>query len=205
MALRGDAAVFLDRDGTLVEDLPFNVDPARAQFTSDALLALRAMADSGFAIVVVTNQPGVATARFTEAELQHFHDALRSRIREEAGVEVLGIYACPHAPDPRGRPQCKCRKPEAGLLRHAASLHGLDLKRSWMIGDILDDVEAGHRAGCRSVLLDVGHETRLHLTPPRQPEFRCTTLLEAAQVVVAHRRMPPRRCVAYLRHRRSRP
>ena len=103
MAPRGDAAVFLDRDGTLVEDLPFNVDPARAQFTSDALLALRAMADSGFAIVVVTNQPGVATARFTEAELQHFHDALRSRIREEAGVEVLGIYACPHAPDPRGR------------------------------------------------------------------------------------------------------
>lgn len=205
MAVNGDAAVFLDRDGTLVEDLPFNVDPALVRFTPFAIQALRLFADSGYEVVIVTNQPGLEMQRFTDAALYRFHDALRERIEQESGVAVRGIYACPHRPDAHGRPVCECRKPRAGLLRRAAAIHRLDLRRSWMIGDILDDVEAGHRAGCRSVLLDVGHETRWELSPQRSPEFRCQNMLEAAQIVAQHRRMPPRRRLAYLRTRRSHP
>ena len=80
---------------------------------------------------------------------------------------------------------CLCRKPAPGLLHQAARTRNLDLARSWMVGDILDDVEAGRRAGCRSVLLDVGHETVWRLSPLRTPHFRAGDLLEAARHIVA--------------------
>jgi hypothetical protein len=80
---------------------------------------------------------------------------------------------------------CLCRKPAPGLLRQAARVHAIDLANSWMIGDILDDVEAGRRAGCRSVLLDVGNETEWQLSPLRTPHVRAANLLEAARAIVA--------------------
>jgi D-glycero-D-manno-heptose 1,7-bisphosphate phosphatase len=80
----------------------------------------------------------------------------------EAGVRLAGFYYCPHHPegiDQRYAIACSCRKPNPGLLYRAAAEHGIDLEQSWLIGDILDDVEAGHRAGCRSILVDLGTET----------------------------------------------
>jgi histidinol phosphatase-like enzyme len=82
-------------------------------------------------------------------------------------------------------PACACRKPAPGLLRQAAAEHGIDLAQSWMVGDILDDIEAGRRAGCRTVLLDVGNETVWHRTPLREPHHLCADLLAAAQTIVA--------------------
>ena len=179
------AAVFLDKDGTLVEDVPDNVDPARLRFMPNAQVALRLLADAGFRLVVVSNQPGLATGRFTRADFARLRHALVERVRAEAGVELAGIYVCPHAPDERGKASCLCRKPSPGLLHQAAVALRLDLTQSWMIGDILDDVEAGRRVGCRSVLLDVGNETEWHLTPLRTPHYRCADLLAAAQIIVA--------------------
>jgi len=178
-------AVFVDKDGTLIDNVPYNVDPALVRFTRSALVGLRALADAGYAIIVVTNQPGLATGRFTRGEFAALESALRRRVRDESGVEITAIYCCPHAPSPGGRIGCLCRKPAPGLLRQAARAHRLDLARCWMVGDILDDVEAGHRAGCRSVLLDVGNETEWKLSPIRAPEARCADLAEAARFILS--------------------
>jgi D-glycero-D-manno-heptose 1,7-bisphosphate phosphatase len=179
-------AVFLDKDGTLVEDVPYNVDPARLVFTKGALPALALLAEAGFALVVVTNQPGLASGRFSRSDFALLERALLRRVRDEAGVDIAAVYACPHAPAVGRVPACLCRKPAPGLLRRAALEQRLDLARSWMVGDILDDIEAGRRAGCRTVLLDVGHETLWRLSPLRTPQHRCGDLFEAAQLIVGH-------------------
>jgi D-inositol-3-phosphate glycosyltransferase len=187
------AAVFLDKDGTLVEDVPYNTDPAKLRFTPRALPALQALAHDGYALVMVTNQGGLASGRIRPEEFERLRLALLARLSDEAGIRLHGVYVCPHAPGPDGEPLCLCRKPAAGLLRQAASAHGLDLKRSWMVGDILDDVEAGRRAGCRSVLLDVGNETEWRASPLRVPDHRCADLWEVAQLITGH---APRRAMA---------
>lgn len=186
----GRAAVFLDKDGTLVEDVPYNVDPGRLRFTPGALEGLRLLADAGFPLVVVSNQPGLATGRFTRVEFSRLRLALTERIRHEAGVDLAGIFVCPHAPAVASA-ACLCRKPAPGLLRQAAVVHRLELSRCWMIGDILDDVEAGRRAGCRSVLLDVGNETEWRLSPLRMPHHRCPDLLSAAELILTSRQPAP--------------
>ena len=184
----GRRAVFIDKDGTLVVDVPYNVDPARVRFTPHALEALRLLDDAGFALFVVTNQPGIASGRFSRAEFAHLQQALTARVRAEAGVELAGFYACPHAPAASAALACLCRKPAPGMLRQAARAHRIDLTRSWMVGDILDDVEAGRRAGCRSVLLDVGNETIWRLSPLREPTHRASDLLDAARFIVGAQR-----------------
>ena len=179
-------AIFLDKDGTLVEDVPYDIDPARLVFTTGALPALTLLAEAGYALVVVTHQPGLASGRFSRADFALLERALMRRVRDEAGVDIAAVYACPHAPAIGRSPACLCRKPAPGLLRRAALERRLDLARSWMIGDILDDIEAGRRAGCRTVLLDVGHETLWRLSPLRTPQHRCADLFEAAQLIALH-------------------
>ena len=179
-------AVFIDKDGTLVVDVPYNVDPARLQFTPHAIEALRLLDAAGYALFIVTNQPGLAAGRFSRAEFARLQKALTDRVAAEAGVALAGFYTCPHEPAPRAALACLCRKPAPGMLRQAARAHRLDLRRSWMIGDILDDVEAGRRAGCRSVLLDVGNETVWRRSPLREPDHRASDLLDAARHIVAN-------------------
>lgn len=162
-------ALFVDKDGTLVEDVPFNVDPARLRFMPAACESLALLAAHGFALVVVTNQSGLALGRFTPRQFDRLQNVLQQRLRHEAGVTLDDFVWCPHAPGPEGGPACACRKPAPGLLLEAARTHGLDLRQSWMVGDTLDDVEAGRRAGCRALLLDVGGETVWRRTPLRMP------------------------------------
>jgi histidinol-phosphate phosphatase family protein len=191
-AARRERAVFLDKDGTLVEDVPYNIDPAKLRFTPHAIDGLRLLQSHGYLLIVVTNQPGIALGHFTRADLARLQAALTQMLSDE-GIALAGFYACPHAasPDPK-RPNCLCRKPAPGLLRQGAQAHAVDLRRSWMVGDILHDVEAGRRAGCRTVLMDVGNETEWHLSPLREPHHRCRNLLEAAHTIVqADAETPP--------------
>lgn len=155
-------AVFIDKDGTLVEDVPYNVDPARIALAPGAQEAVAAFADAGYRVFVVSNQPGVALGKFAGKELRGVEKRLRAWL-----PQIDGFYWCAHAPDAG----CGCRKPAAGLLQRAAKEHAIDLAESWMVGDILDDVEAGRRAGCRTVLLDNGNETEWHVTPERVPHY----------------------------------
>ena len=182
-----ERAVFLDKDGTLVEDVPYNVDPARIRLMVGAAAGLRRLHAAGYRLFVVSNQSGVARGLFAEAALA----AVWRRLEEllaEAGVPLAGCYWCPHHPEgsvARYAVACACRKPAAGMILRAGREHGLDLARSWMVGDILHDVEAGRRAGCRTVLLDNGHETEWLLTAARTPHFRAADLAEAAERILA--------------------
>jgi D-glycero-D-manno-heptose 1,7-bisphosphate phosphatase len=179
-------AVFVDKDGTLIHDLPYNTDPARVRFTPHAIEGLCLLARSGFALFVATNQRGLATGRIRHDEYDALRAHIEQRLHDEGGITLQGWYTCPHASEVT--PHCGCRKPAPGLLQRAADEHGIDLSGSWMVGDILDDVEAGRRAGCCAVLLDVGNETEWQLTPQREPHRRCPHLLAAAQVIVAKTR-----------------
>src|SRR5512138_359451 len=171
-------AVFLDKDGTLVEDIPYNVDPERIRLADGALESLRILQDHGYRLIVVSNQSGVARGLFEEHELH----AVRQKIRDllaPAGVVLTDFYYCPH--HPRGKVRkyavdCFCRKPQPGMLYRAALEHDLRLSDSWMVGDILHDVEAGNRAGCKTILIDNDHETEWNLNTIRRPKFTVKNL-----------------------------
>lgn len=177
--------MFVDKDGTLVENLPFNVDPERLRFMSGALAALAAFHAQGYELVVVTNQAGLARGLFTHRQFEQLESVLRDRLRAEAGVELREVMVCPHESGRFGLPQCACRKPAPGMLLRAARRLQLDLVRSWMVGDTLDDVEAGRRAGCRAVLLDSGGETEWRRSPLRQPDARCADWAAVRRLIEA--------------------
>lgn len=178
--------VFIDKDGTLIEDIPYNVDPDRIRLMPDAIPALSRLVAAGCRLVVVTNQSGVARGLFDESRLE----AVRVRIAEELaaeGVPLSGFYHCPHLPEGQVHEYavaCECRKPGDGLLRRAAADLGIDLHRAWMVGDILDDVEAGNRAGCTTILVDRASETEWRDGPWRRPDVVAPDLVAAATAIL---------------------
>ena len=182
----GRAAILFDKDGTLLDDVPYNVDPTLMRFAPGARDALAMLAAHGFRLFVVSNQSGVALGRFPHEALASMEAHLR-RMFESCGVRLEGAYWCPHHPDgvlTDYAYRCECRKPAPGLLLRAAREHAIDLSASWFVGDILDDVEAGTRAGCRTVLVDNGHETQWVVGPHRVPTLREPDLLRAALAIV---------------------
>lgn len=180
-------AVFLDKDGTLIEDVPYNVDPGRVRLASGAGGALRELRIHGYSLIVVSNQAGVALGRFSLQALTAVERRIQELLRP-SGVAVDAFYYCPHlpqAPNVRYDVRCLCRKPQPGLLRRAARDLRIELTESWLIGDILDDVEAGNRAGCRTVLVDVGNETEWRLGAHRQPHLLARSLPYAVGQILA--------------------
>jgi histidinol-phosphate phosphatase family protein len=183
MALKG--AVFIDKDGTLIEDVPFNVNPDEIRLMPGATKALSRLAMAGYEIYVISNQPGVAMGKFTADDLRQVEDRIRELLGECLG-RIKKFYWCMHAPD-QG---CVCRKPEPGMFFRAAVEQGIDLKSSWMIGDILHDVEAGHRAGCRAILVENGNETEWFLSPSiRVPDYMAKNLEDAVAEILCQERI----------------
>jgi D-glycero-D-manno-heptose 1,7-bisphosphate phosphatase len=181
-------AIFLDKDGTLIEDVPYNVDPHQMRLLPGVAKGLQAFNAAGYKLIVVSNQSGVARGYFPETALRGVERRLRELLlpEGEAGVALTGFYTCSHHPEAvlsQYRCDCTCRKPAPGLLLQAAAEHGIDLASSWMIGDILDDIEAGRRAGCRTVLIDNGNETVWRLTEMRRPHLRVMDMAEAACLI----------------------
>lgn len=181
-------AVFLDKDGTLVDDVPFNVDPERVRLADGAGPALRRLQSLGFLLIVVTNQSGIARGLFDESALFVVRDRLAALLAAQ-DVTLDAFLHCPHWPHGRVARlayACECRKPRPGMLLHAAAEMDLRLDASWMVGDILDDVEAGRRAGCRTVLIDNGNETEWRIDAMRRPHRLARDLAQAADVIAAH-------------------
>ena len=177
-------AVFLDKDGTLIPDIPYNVEPSKITLAPFAESALAMLRDRGFKLIVVSNQSGVARGYFPESALSGVEQRLQELL---APIRLDGFYYCPHHPQgaiKRYQIACECRKPKAGMLLKAAQDHQIDLARSWMIGDILNDVEAGRTAGCRTILIENGNETEWILNDDRDPHFRVTNLAGAAEVIL---------------------
>ncbi len=184
-------AVFLDKDGTLVKDVPYNVDPARIELMPGAAQGLRMLQNAGYRLIIVSNQSGVARGYFAEQALVPVEERLRGLLGD-AGVSLDGFYYCPHHPQgsvAQYTLSCLCRKPAPGLLLQAAQELDLTLHSSWMIGDILDDVEAGRRAGCRTILLDNGNETEWVLSPLRQPDHIAREFIQAAYIILDQDRL----------------
>lgn len=188
MAVSGNSrAVFLDKDGTVVDNVAYNVDPTRMTLAPGASDGLRVLQSAGYKLIVISNQSGVARGHFAEDALTTVHRRLRELLSTD-GVTLDGFYYCPHHPDGEVddyATACSCRKPEPGLVLRAAKDHGVDRSRSWLVGDILDDVEAGRRSGCRTVLVDNGSETEWVLSRDRRPHYIVRDLAEAARVIVA--------------------
>jgi D-glycero-D-manno-heptose 1,7-bisphosphate phosphatase len=186
-------AVFLDKDGTLIENVPHNVDRTRIRLAPNAIDALLLLSGLGYELIVVSNQPGVALGLFPPGALfaveEHLNDLFLAH-----GFRLTDCYWCPHHPQGTVADYaltCTCRKPLPGLLHVAAREHDLDLSRSWLVGDILNDVEAGNRAGCRTILLDVGNETEWVRGPQRTPEYTALDLLQAATYIMRNEGAAP--------------
>jgi len=152
-------ALLLDRDGTICEDVGYLgvVEDLRLlPRSADAIVAATA---AGFQCVLITNQAGVARGVLDESRLDEIHDRLRELLDTE-GARLDGIYYCPHHPEgeiDRYRASCDCRKPKAGMLLRARDEMGIDLGLSYVVGDHLRDIEAGHAAGTSTVLVLTGH------------------------------------------------
>lgn len=178
-------AILLDKDGTLVPDIPYNVDPSLVTLLPGVGEGLRLLRAAGFRLVVVSNQSGVARGMFAREDL----DVVAARVNDllspwQAAIDAF--YWCPHdAPRAGAEPCCGCRKPLPGLITRAAGELGLDLASSWMIGDILNDVEAGHRAGCRAILVDRGGETEWRSGRLRVPDLTVSRFDAAARAIAA--------------------
>jgi D-glycero-D-manno-heptose 1,7-bisphosphate phosphatase len=158
-----ERAIFLDRDGVLIEDTGYPDDPTKIALLPGVGEALRRLRAAGYRQVVITNQAGVARGNFTLATLDAIHDRLRELLEAE-GVEVDGIFFCPHHAKYTVAPfnvSCSHRKPEPGMIRSAAAALGLTPSVSWMIGDRESDVRAGHAAGCRAVRITAPGEVEV--------------------------------------------
>lgn len=151
-------AVFLDKDGTVIEDLPYNVDPAQVVFLPGAWEGLTLLGETGYRLVIVTNQSGVARGYFSEKDLGRLADFFHRQFRRR-GLELAGFYFCPHLPAGKVAQysvSCPCRKPEPGLILRASAELGIDPCSSWCIGNAISDIQAGQAAGCATLLLNSG-------------------------------------------------
>jgi D,D-heptose 1,7-bisphosphate phosphatase len=173
-------AIFLDKDGTIVEDVPYNSDPSKVIFVPYAGAALRLLSIAGYELILISNQSGIGRGYFGHEDLMGVYSKMVSMLRKQL-VLLDGFYYCPHNPE---REQgCFCRKPFPGLIFKAAFDHDIDLANSWMLGDILNDVEAGKRAGVRTILINNGNETEWKTGPGRVPDLISNTLYEAARFI----------------------
>jgi D-glycero-D-manno-heptose 1,7-bisphosphate phosphatase len=178
-------AVFLDKDGTLIKDVSYNVDPELVEFEAYAFEALQLLQKNGFLLVIITNQPGIAFGYFTEKDVEKVELHIKNKLQLQ-GIHLNGFYYCPHHISGRLQAyaiKCNCRKPAAGLLFKAAQDLQVDLAESWFIGDILNDMEAGNKAGCKTILINNGNETEWLLNDMRQPVYTVDHLLDAAKII----------------------
>ncbi|HKH59710.1 MAG TPA: HAD family hydrolase [Flavitalea sp.] len=179
-------AVFVDKDGTLIKDVPYNIKPELISFEDGVMDGLRVLKQYAFLLVIISNQSGIAHGYFTEDEFLNVKEAISEQLATNR-ISLDGFYYCPHHPDGLSAEYqsiCSCRKPKPGMILQAARDLNIDLHSSWMIGDILDDVEAGNRAGCKTILINNGNETKWRLSTQRTPDHVAGNFFEAALFIL---------------------
>jgi len=185
-------AVFLDRDGTIGEELGYVNHIDRFQIFPYAAEAIRELNRAEIPVIVVTNQSGIARNIFPESLVHEVHKKMVA-VLAAGGARVDAIYFCPH----KSEDACECRKPNPGLLERAAREHALDLAASWIVGDRYADLEMGHAAGTRGILVMTGYgrgEYELHRNAwPRQPDARAENLRDAVSHILQNGGGAPRR------------
>jgi D-glycero-D-manno-heptose 1,7-bisphosphate phosphatase len=184
-------AVFLDRDGTIIREVGYLRSPAQLRLLPGAASAIKRLNQPGFAVIVASNQSGVARGMLTEAEVALTNEALQRRLARH-GARVDAFYFCPHHPEvgpPRYRRRCRCRKPSPGMLLRAARELDLDLARSFAIGDSARDLLAGRNAGAGAVLVRTGYgrETEAQCGPHLPADHVSDDLAGAVDWILAQR------------------
>jgi len=187
----GARAIVMDRDGTVCDEVGYVNHVSRIRLLPRSAEAIRRAREAGLKTAIVTNQAGVARGYFDEALIHRVHDRVREMLAAE-GASVDAIYYCPHHPDAGNGPyrkDCDCRKPRPGMLLRARDELGLDLARSYMVGDSVRDVEAGHRVGATTILVLTGYgrgelEHRSDGFPVR-PDHVAEDLLDAVDWILA--------------------
>ena len=176
-------AAFLDRDGTICEEMGYVNHVDRLQVFPYAAAAIKRLNRVGIPVIVVTNQSGIARNIFPETVVREVHEKMIAELAL-GGAHVEGIYFCPH----KTEDACDCRKPNPGLLDQAAREHALDLARSWTVGDRYADLEMAHTSGGRGILVMTGYgrgEYELYrATWPRQPDALAENLSEAVNCIL---------------------
>jgi D-glycero-D-manno-heptose 1,7-bisphosphate phosphatase len=183
----GRPAVFLDRDGTILEHVHYLADPRDVRLIPGAATAIRTLRAAGFVCVVVTNQSAIGRGMLTEARLGEIHDEMNRQLAIEQ-TAVDAIEFCPVVPigDDLTSIEHVDRKPGPGMLYRAANSLDLDLDASWMVGDLISDVRAGINAGCRgSVLVRTGKESGEDAAPPGAEYYVADDLVAAARLILA--------------------
>lgn len=183
-------AVFLDRDGTVNEEVGYLKDLSRLRLIAGAGAAIKRLNNAGYKVILVTNQSGVARGYFPESMVHEAHARLTNMLREEGAV-LDGIYYCPHHPtagNAKYTMACDCRKPGTGLIDVAAKDFDIDIKRSFMIGDKWSDVELAQRAGVHAILVmtgfaldDPGNKRPYHVL---DPDYTASNISEAVDWII---------------------
>ena len=180
-------AVFLDRDGTIAEEVGYLNHASRFQIFPFSAAAIRRLNDTGLPVVVVTNQSGVARGFFPEELVHRVHERMISELAT-GGARLDAIYYCPHS----SADICACRKPQPGMLLRAAREHGLVLRGSWLVSDRYADLGMAHAAGCRSILVQTGYGRGEyewnHSKWKHQPDHVVENLQDAVDIILKESR-----------------
>jgi len=181
--------VLLDRDGTLIAERNYLARVEEMELLPNTLRGLRLLRDLGLGLIVLTNQSGLNRGYFDEAALEEIHAYLRRQLAD-AGIELAGIYVCPHTPDEG----CACRKPEPGLAHRAAAECNFDAEESFVIGDKRCDIELGKRLGATTFLVRTGYGAQCEQEGVRG-DYTVADVLGAAQVICDLMRDDNKRCI----------
>ncbi len=167
-----DRVIFLDRDGTLNEEVNYLHRKEDLKILAGVPEALKLFKEHGYKLVVVTNQAGVARGYYTEADVEELHRYM-NELFAPLGAEIDAFFYCPHHPEHgigQYKTVCHCRKPKTGMFKMAEQLFEVDKAHSWMIGDKLIDVQAGKNYGVRTVLVGTGYGAKIHAAAALDPE-----------------------------------
>ncbi|MBI4547070.1 MAG: D-glycero-beta-D-manno-heptose 1,7-bisphosphate 7-phosphatase [Ignavibacteriae bacterium] len=180
--------VFLDRDGTINEEVDFLSSPNHVRLIPGSAEGIHLANELGFKVFIVTNQSGIARGLFTEDQVSKIHQTLLQKL-ENRGAHIDGIFYCPHHPEngkPPYRKDCGCRKPNTGMLSRAAKEYNVNLKKSFVVGDKMIDIQTGNNAGATSILvltgygkqeLELCHQNKVHI------DYVASDLLDAMKYI----------------------
>lgn len=189
---QSSAAIFIDRDGTINEDLGYISSPGDLIIYPWVAEAVRLINEAGLKTIVVTNQSGVARGMYTEDDLRLIHTRMISELQKQS-ARIDGVYYCPHHPDygdERYGRECECRKPSPGMLHAAAREHKIDLARSFVVGDKASDINLASNAGARGALVLTGYGSETLAHPDRwpcDPGLVADNLLHAIRLILDDR------------------
>ena len=191
-----DKAIFLDRDDTLIEDPGYISDPEQVKILDGVPEALIQLKSLGYKLIVVSNQSGVARGIVTEKKLEEIHDRLRQLLAKKSAY-LDKIYYCPYHPEgivSKYRKESNCRKPNPGMFLRAYAEMKIDLAQSWCIGNSNRDIEAGSKAGCKTILIDAPYRTKQkepdESSSSAKPDYKAVNIKEAVNIIKKYLRTP---------------